>query len=199
MSVSPIPAAGFRTFEKEDRPYLWSAAIEAVRMRAAEGQNVPVQALGILGILCDKVDSSHGQFYGSWENLIPDFLWSRGLWFRWLDRLNELGLVKDLGYLPGRKTTTWQVLPDLYRLVSQEHDTSKSVDDTENVSQEQDTWSFDSMTGLVSQFQMPLVSEEEDTNISTSSNSESNTGAIEIDEENRQRQLAALKAMADDA
>ena len=197
-SSPPIPAPGYRKFEKEKRPYLVTAALDQVKWWARQDIKVPAQALGILVVLCDRVDSAHGQFYGSWENLIVEYAWPRSFWFRWLKQLELFDLIEDLGKLPGRKTTTWQVLPSLYRLESHQQDTSTLVDEGLAESQEWDSGGLTDGTPLVSQFLASLVSQDGDTNIGTSLNSDSNiSGEITISEEKRQKTLEDLAALGE--
>lgn len=117
MSES-IPAPGFRTFEGRARPHLVTEALDAVRRRAAEGTPIPPPAFALLVILCDAVQASHGQWYGSIEKLAARSPWSRRWFTKWLPQLVTLGLVERIDGLPGRKLATYQVLPDVYRLVS---------------------------------------------------------------------------------
>lgn len=111
-----IPAPGFRTFHGKSRPHLVTEALREVQRLHRLGEKVDLQAVAVLCILCDLVEASHGQFYGSWENLTAGYRWSRRTWFRWLAHLESVGLVENLGRLEGRRTTTWQMLPRLYRL-----------------------------------------------------------------------------------
>ena len=104
------------------------------------------------------------------------------MFFRWLTVLEGLGLVEYLGYLSGRKTTTFQILPQLYRLDSQNQDTSllvardqdtseKGIKDAD-VSHFPDTTSPDPGSSLVSRAEDSLVSGDQDTNTTTPLNTE---------------------------
>jgi hypothetical protein len=101
---------------------------------------------------------------------------------KWLAYLADLGLVENLGYLPGRRTITWQILPDLYRLWSTTVDTSglESTDvNTGNGAGEEstpvDTNSSQPWTPLVYTNELPLESTTVDTNTRTPENLEENT------------------------
>lgn len=124
-----IPAPGFQTFQGRARPHLVTEALLAVRRLAAGGTPTPPPAFALLVILCDAVEASHGQWYGSIEKLAARSPWSRRWFTKWLPVLVTLGLVERIEGLPGRKLATYQVLPDVYRLVSTTVPTS--ADDAE--------------------------------------------------------------------
>ena len=177
----PIPATGFGTYTGRGRPHLQSEAVAACASLRHRGYKVQLQAECLLVALTDAVSSSHGQFYGSWNKFIEKHGYSRSVVFRWLDRLEELGLVEYLGHL-GRKTTTYQILPHLYRLDSQNQDTSPLVswdqDTSEkgyqkaDLSHSPDTTSPDPGSSLVSRSEDSLVSGDQDTNTRTPLNTE---------------------------
>ena len=114
----PIPAPGFGTYTGRGRPHLQSKAIAVCASLRHSSIKVPLQAECLLIVLADAVHASHGQFYGSWDNFIENHGYSRTVVYKWLAVLEELGLVEPLGYLPGRRTTTFQILPHLYHLDS---------------------------------------------------------------------------------
>jgi hypothetical protein len=128
--------------------------------------------VAILLALCDLVEASHGQFYGSWDRLIERYPWSRSWWFKWLPHLEQMGLIEKLGRLPGRgPRTTWQVLPHLYRDKSTTVDTGDPLGSTaQSTGVDSDTPQPE--TPLVSTKSALLASIGVDTNIGTSLNNE---------------------------
>ena len=177
-----IPAPGYRIFEGRSQPHLVSRALDEVRALRSDGTQVKSPAIEILVTLCDSVDNRHGQYYGSWERLIVTNRWTRSTFFRWLPRLADVGLIEDLGRLSGRRTTTWQVLPNIYRLESHNEDTSPleshSSDTSASVVSEShspDTKSPNPETPLVSQIADSLESQSPDTNTRTPENTKTTT------------------------
>ena len=196
MSRENIPAPGFKTYPK-GKVFLVDEALGAVRALADRGERVSLQAVAVLVILCDAVKSTHGQWYGAWDHtadgrpgLIDRYPWDRSTWFRHLATIEELGLVENLGRLPGRRTTTYQLLPHLYRLVSQNRDTTDLVSQDHDttaeangeatghdvVSQNSDTDSRRTATPVVSQKRASLVSQARNTNPEPVENPEKNPG-----------------------
>jgi len=103
-----------RTYSGGNRPHLATVALSRLSQLAESGVRVEPSAICLLLILCDRVSSTHGQWYGSASKLAESLPWERHWVSKWLYRLEAHGLVENLGPQPGRRLTTWQLLPWLY-------------------------------------------------------------------------------------